>query len=287
MSQFDFGNLSSPVSGSALIDGILEPWRDALHSMHGGTVRPSYAVPGLLWRDTTTTPWALRMFDGADDILIGYVNATTNSFDVAGGTLNNLIATVAPTTHDDVGDGYAPGSMWVDLTGDNVYFCVDASSGAAVWYQPVSTTKAQGMANKAITASTFGGTLNNGVVATTQGANDNSLKVATTAYVDAAVAAGSDSVAAWVNFNGTGTVAIRAQKNVSSITDLGVGTYRVNFTTALPDANYSAVAGCDGVGPDYSHATASSYATTSVVVRTGITAYGIIDDAFISLVVCR
>lgn len=43
---------------------------------------------------------------------------------------------------------------------------------------------------------------------------------------------------AWVNFNGTGTIAIRAQLNVSSITDNGVGQYTVNFTTAMPDANY-------------------------------------------------
>ena len=44
---------------------------------------------------------------------------------------------------------------------------------------------------------------------------------------------------AWVNFNGTGTVAIRASFNVSSITDNGTGDYTVNFTTAMPDANYS------------------------------------------------
>jgi uncharacterized protein (AIM24 family) len=45
---------------------------------------------------------------------------------------------------------------------------------------------------------------------------------------------------AWVNFNGTGTVAIRGSGNVSSITDSGTGNYRVNFTTAISDANYSA-----------------------------------------------
>ncbi len=49
---------------------------------------------------------------------------------------------------------------------------------------------------------------------------------------------------AWVNFNGTGTVAIRASGNVSSITDNGVGDYTVNFTTAMSDANYSAVVTC-------------------------------------------
>jgi hypothetical protein len=46
---------------------------------------------------------------------------------------------------------------------------------------------------------------------------------------------------AWVNFNGTGTVAIRASGNVSSITDNGTGDYTVNFATALQDANYSAI----------------------------------------------
>lgn len=55
---------------------------------------------------------------------------------------------------------------------------------------------------------------------------------------------------AWVNFNGTGTVAIRASGNVSSITDNGTGDYTVNFTSAMADANYavSGVAGLDGVG---------------------------------------
>lgn len=49
---------------------------------------------------------------------------------------------------------------------------------------------------------------------------------------------------AWVNFNGTGTVAIRESGNVSSITDNGTGDYTVNFTTAMPDANYSVIASC-------------------------------------------
>jgi len=48
---------------------------------------------------------------------------------------------------------------------------------------------------------------------------------------------------AWVNFNGTGTVSIRASGNVSSITDNGTGDYTVNFTTAMPDANYAFTAG--------------------------------------------
>jgi hypothetical protein len=47
---------------------------------------------------------------------------------------------------------------------------------------------------------------------------------------------------AWVNFNGVGTVAIRSSFNVSSITDNGTGLFTVNFTTAMPNTNYAAVA---------------------------------------------
>ena len=52
---------------------------------------------------------------------------------------------------------------------------------------------------------------------------------------------------AWVNFNGTGTVAIRASGNVSSITDNGTGDYTVNFTTAMADANYSGIWSSTGI----------------------------------------
>lgn len=49
---------------------------------------------------------------------------------------------------------------------------------------------------------------------------------------------------AWVNFNGTGTVAIRASGNVSSISDNGTGNYTINFSNDMPDANYTTVATC-------------------------------------------
>jgi hypothetical protein len=57
---------------------------------------------------------------------------------------------------------------------------------------------------------------------------------------------------AWVNFNGQGTVAIRASGNVSSITDNGVGDYTANFSTGMPDANY-------GVAPGVIHDSGATY----------------------------
>ena len=58
----------------------------------------------------------------------------------------------------------------------------------------------------------------------------------------------SGAAKAWVNFNGTGTVAIRASFNVTSITDNGTGNYTVNFTTALDNANYAVTFGVGGGG---------------------------------------
>jgi flagellar capping protein FliD len=68
---------------------------------------------------------------------------------------------------------------------------------------------------------------------------DTLSNVAGTQTVPVATVA-QGSAKAWVNFNGTGTVAIRAAFNVTSITDNGTGDYTVNFTTAMVDSNYAA-----------------------------------------------
>jgi hypothetical protein len=71
---------------------------------------------------------------------------------------------------------------------------------------------------------------------------------------------------AWVNFDGTGTPAIRASGNVSSITDVVTGAYIVNFTTAMPDVNYSTV----GSTFDNGVFVFSTFTTSSVNVATRI-----------------
>jgi hypothetical protein len=56
---------------------------------------------------------------------------------------------------------------------------------------------------------------------------------------------------AWVNFNGTGTIAIRDSFNVSSITDNGTGDYTINMTTAMPNTNYALAGMIGGTGNAY------------------------------------
>jgi hypothetical protein len=124
--------------------------------------------------------------------------------------------------------------------------------------------------NEPTTASDFTQTLPaaDGTVALLDGSNN--LSVAgnlsfNSGYGSSAVAYGCR---AWVNFNGTGTVAIRASGNVSSITDSGTGDYRVNFTTAMPDANYSIVASSINAGVAYALASSSTQTASQGGVAT-------------------
>jgi len=98
---------------------------------------------------------------------------------------------------------------------------------------------------------------------------------------------------AWVNFNGTGTVAIRAAGNVSSITDNGTGDYTVNFTTALADANYSLVGSSRNsttrltiFSPQHS-GIADPFTTTTARVRTSDDAASANDSDIVSVSVFR
>jgi hypothetical protein len=114
----------------------------------------------------------------------------------------------------------------------------------------------------------------------TIGASGDNVNVGTGATVDSSnnlkFNSGYGSVTtaygcrAWVNFNGTGTVAIREDGNVTSITDGGTGIYTVNFTTVMPDANYCAnlsIAETSGGAAAVSGIYATSAAPTSSAIR--------------------
>jgi hypothetical protein len=100
---------------------------------------------------------------------------------------------------------------------------------------------------------------------------------------------------AWVNFNGTGTVAIRASGNVSSITDNNTGDYTVNFTTAMPDINYSAPISFSGENgarngmTDIVCATGAASARTTSAIRIATSQAGVStnDCSFVNVAVFR
>ena len=96
-----------------------------------------------------------------------------------------------------------------------------------------------------ITGISAGGLPDDSIIAADIAANAVTTAKVADANITAAKLSGAQSgsapiygARAWVNFDGTGAVAIRGSGNVSSITDNGTGDYTVNFTTAMPDANY-------------------------------------------------
>jgi hypothetical protein len=103
---------------------------------------------------------------------------------------------------------------------------------------------------------------------------------------------------AWVNFNGTGTVAIRGSFNVSSITDNGTGNYTVNFTNAMPDANYAFTIGAGQLNIDNvqyasihasnANGTATLKSTTQLQIATGRTSTATLtDNAEVNIAIFR
>ena len=95
---------------------------------------------------------------------------------------------------------------------------------------------------------------------------------------------------AWVNFNGTSTVAIRASFNVTSITDNGTGDYTVNFTNAMPDANYASFGfGKQGTGTTIGGAgiEGTSPSTGSLRILTADASFNAADFVFVSVSIFR
>ena len=130
------------------------------------------------------------------------VQGTHTTGTITSGTTSLTVASGSGISNGDyvVGEGIAPGTT-VSSGGGTTSITLSANAAATLSSDPVSFYTA----NKALSPGLVAGVL----------------------------------CRAWVNFNGTGTVAIRAAYNFTSITDNGgYGNYTVNFTTAMPDAHY-------------------------------------------------
>jgi hypothetical protein len=114
---------------------------------------------------------------------------------------------------------------------------------------------------------------------------DTLTKGSTTLNTDEIVDTNSNQICkAWVNFNGTGTVAIRDSYNVSSITDGGTGYYTINFSSSMANANYSVTANTQMNYGGYGTQNCGLWATTttSTTIRTMYGSYGAQDYTLVT-----
>jgi hypothetical protein len=165
--------------------------------------------------------------------------SSTANTNIDGGTLfidaiNNRIgmATITPTEALDVRANATFGSA----SGVNASVHIQSGYDSGIKYVSRLTTDFNGVFTVSTGSTATANTPSLAVLTERMRITDTNLFQFNSGYGSVATAFGCR---AWVNFNGTGTVVIRASGNVSSITDNGVGNYNVNFTTAMPDANYS------------------------------------------------
>jgi hypothetical protein len=237
------GDMNIANQGFPAFRADLNDQLEALVTNSSGATAPATTFPHQWWLDTSTTPSTLRQRNAANDawIVVGLFDQASNTFNVPvaqGGTgastltANNVllgngtnaVQAVAPNTSGNVLT--SNGTTW---------------TSAAIPATPIAST------------------------AEAEAGTNNTNFITPLRMREGFNASGSAPVyacRAWVNFDGTGTVAIRASGNVSSITDGGTGIYTVNFTTAMPDTNYSAVIGHTKSGGNWS-------STNSIVASTG------------------
>jgi len=222
----------------------------ALVSNSSGATVPSATFPHQFWVDTSASPSVLKQRNLNDDawVTIGSINEATGVF-----TLDP--ASVDAYTKDQTYTKAEVDDFTVKLTGNQTVAGVKTFSSDPVMGVSALTGD--------IAAARITGALN---------------------------ASGSAPIyacRAWVNFNGTGTVAIRASGNVSSITDDGTGYYTVNFTTAMPDANYaSVISGTDAAG-NVRAASPSTATTSSLQLGTAALSGTPLDFVFVNVAIFR
>jgi len=198
MSQFDFGNLESPVSGEEFVNTYLEPWRDALHSMHKGPSQPSYAVVGTMWIQDNQTPWVLRVFDGASNISLGTIDPSSHAYSPIGISA----AMLAVTSAASIAAGrtalsvYAKAETYSTTEADALLALKAALASPTFTGVPLAPTAAAGTNNTQIATTAFTKTaIDNAKVDTvltgvptapTASVGTNTTQIATTQFVQAA-----------------------------------------------------------------------------------------------------
>lgn len=220
MAQADY-NIGANPSGLNMRTEINQIFT-AILTQNSGATPPAITEAGMWWGDTSnSSTYYLKMRNHTND---GWVSLY--AYDVASKTINAL-------TNDTV-----------KLTGNQTIAGVKTFSSSPIVPTPTADTQA---ANKAYVDSASGGAWS---------ANDSRAKTALNASGDAPIYA----CRAWVNFNGTGTVAIRESGNVSSITDNGIGDYTVNLIVAMPGSSF-----CSKASNGYNNASDSLRVTDKII----------------------
>jgi len=189
----------------------------AIVSQNSGASEPTTTFAYQLWADTTAG--LLKLRNGANNawVTVGTLASANLGLATAASPSFTGTATFA-------GDVQLTGTGAIDIPAGTTAQRPGTPSPGMIRYNTTTS------AFEVYSSSSWGGladNITNADISASAGIVDSKLTGTT--------------CKAWVNFNGTGTPAIRASFNVSSITDNGTGDYTINFTSALADTNYATV----------------------------------------------
>lgn len=203
----------------------------------------AYGTGAATWGVTSLTAFARTILDDADAATV----RTTIGAQASDAGLTAIAALAVTNGNFIVGDG----TTWVAESG--------ATARASLGLGTIATQNSNAVS---ITGGAVSGITDLAVADGGTGAS-NAAGAKTNLGI-------TDDVQAWVNFNGTGTVAIRASRGVTSITDNGVGDYTINFSTPMADINYAALlmSASDDAGATNGYMPFERMPTTSTLSRT-------------------
>jgi len=253
----------------------------ALVSNSSSATEPTTTYAYMFWADTTND--LLKQRNAANDGWVSILTLSTGE-PVIGGTPDKIEEGNSSIEIVDTGTGYA--AVVIDGV-ETARFKSGGNFGVGTTNPPSKLSVVGG-------ATYVWNGVGAGVLETKTDGNDAIINAKGTANAELVLQVGSGTEAArldlnsnlkfnsgygsvataygcrvWVNFNGTGTVAIRGSGGVSSVTDNGAGDYTINFSFALPDQNYSFIASTDS--PERPVSVYDIGATTSVRI---LTSYG-------------